>query len=151
MATLQADLAASGVIPRCHHVGVHAQYAKYTTASGTFSVGDIIQMMKIPDGAKVVGGWLKCSALVGSTVAKINLGTRGDNDGFIASQTCKTARSISIDGSNGALLGTTHDRTDSDTTRYTMIEVQIGGTSLTGTGTVSIEACLYYYQATESH
>ncbi len=147
MATLIADTAASGVMPRAIHAGLQTVYATYTTASGTLSVGDIIQMCKIPDGARVVDGWAKISAIAGSTVAQINFGTRASSVGLIASATAKDAQITRFTGT--ALMGTTFTVTDGAANRYTMIEALIGGSSLTGTGTISIECCVIYQMAVE--
>lgn len=143
MATLQANLAKSGIMPRQIHAGLQMQYATYTTASGTLSVGDIIQMMKLPDSARIIDGFLKYSAFAGSTVAQINLGTRASNTGLIASATGNAAQAVNFDAA-GTLRGALQDISDAATTRYTMIECLIGGTSLTGTGTISIECCVTY-------
>lgn len=146
MATYIADLAASGVQPRALHAGVQMAYATYTTASGTLSVGDVIQMLKIPDGAKIVGGFLKFNAIAGSTVAQINLGTRTDTDGLVVSATGNAAKVIAF---TGDLMGNNQTVTDAASTRHTMVEALIGGTSLTGTGTISIEACVMWQMEVE--
>jgi len=146
MATYQADLALSGVMPRAIHAGVQMAYATYTTASGTLSVGDIIQMLKLPDGAKIVDGWGRISAIAGSSVAQINFGTRASSVGLIASATAKDAQMTRF---SGALLGATQTVSDAATNRYIMVEALIGGTSLTGTGTISIECLVAYQMASE--
>lgn len=146
MATYQADLALSGVMPRALHAGVQMAYATYTTASGTLSVGDIIQMLKLPDGAKIVDGWGRWSTIAGSTVAQINFGTRASSVGLLASGTAGNAQLVHF---TGALMGTTQTVTDGATNRYIMVEALVGGASLTGTGTISVECMVAYQMASE--
>lgn len=142
MATLIGKTALSGVMPRSLPTGLQMAYGKYTTASGTLSVGDVIQLLKIPNEARIIDGWAKISALAGSTVAQINFGTRASQVGLVTSATANAAGIKRFDGT--AVLGERLTVTDAATTRYTMIEALVGGTSLTGTGTISVECCVIY-------
>ena len=54
MATYTSDKAKSGVPARMIHAGVVAEVATYNT-SGTLSSGDVIQMVKVQAGGRLVG------------------------------------------------------------------------------------------------
>jgi len=132
-------------MPRSLPTGLQMAYGKYTTVSGTLSVGDVIQLVKIPNNARIIDGWAKWSKLCkGDGVVQVNFGTRADQDGFVVSATASAAGLQSFKVVGAALLGELSTVTDSAAQRYTMVEALIGGTSLTGTGTISIECCVVY-------
>lgn len=118
MATLIASQAKAGVQPREIHVGVNSVYAVYSLTA-TLSAGDIIQMCKLPDGARIVNVKLAPAGYLGD--AKLNVGTRANHDQFIASATVSGAN---VQGINAG-LGDVLDISDAATTRYTMVEVQV--------------------------
>jgi len=128
-------------MPRSLPTGLQMAYGKYTTVSGTLSVGDVIQLVKIPNNARIISGFARISELAQSTVAQISFGTRASAVGLKASIACSPTSLTQFDG---ALLGERSTVSDAATNRYTMIEAFIGGTSLTGTGTISIECCVVY-------
>lgn len=76
MATLTASAAASGAQPiACN--GFNCAYGSYTLTASS-SVGDVIQMVKVPAGARIVGGRLTTTGigLTGATVGDGGSSTR---------------------------------------------------------------------------
>lgn len=87
MATLTASGAASGVQPiACN--GLNVVHGQYTLANSS-SAGDVIQMVKVPAGARIVGGRLTTSGigLTGATVGDGGSTTRYTNSASFSSTT----------------------------------------------------------------
>ena len=54
MATYKSDRAQAAISARMIHAGVVAEFASYNT-SGTLSAGDVVQMVKVQAGGRLVG------------------------------------------------------------------------------------------------
>lgn len=141
MATLVASMAASGVQPRAVHAGVNSVYAIYSL-SASISGGDIIQMCKLPDGARVVSVTLTSPVNISGTSGILNVGTRDDTDRFIASATLSANLVFRIN--NAAGLGWLNDISDAAAVRNTMVEITVGGASATTTTSGSIALIVEY-------
>lgn len=140
MATLAASQAASGVAPRAIHAGVNSVYAVYSLTA-TLSAGDIIQMCKLPDNARIVRTSLGVSGYLGDL--KLNVGTRSDPDAFIASATATAAVLHRENVATGP--GTVLDISDDASTRYTMIEIAVSDSaSSSGSNAGSIRLVVEY-------
>ena len=139
MATLVGSQAESGVQPRAIHAGVNSVYGDYDLAA-TLGVGDVIQLCKIPDGARITGYTLQTTEALGTSV-ELNLGTRTDPDLLVASATCAASQVIGPDSAFAAVggIGSVLDRSDADTVKYTMIEVVAAAAAgATSTGNVAV-------------
>lgn len=79
MATYTSDKAKAGVATRFLHEGVYVEDARYSS-SATLSSGDVIQMVKVPAGSRVVGGNVSTSEDV-----VISVGDGNDVDRYLAS------------------------------------------------------------------
>lgn len=133
MATMIASQAQSGIQPRALHAGVNSVYAIYSLTA-TLSAGDIIQMCKLPDRARVVDAILASDVnLAPNATALLNLGNRDDHDCLIASATISAHVMFRLNVAGA--IGKQFDVSDDATTRYTMIEIAIS--DFTGTGTKS--------------
>lgn len=141
MATLVATTAASGVQPRGIHAGVNAVRAVYSLTA-TLSAGDIIQMCKLPDGARVIGVSLLSNINPGDACL-FNVGTRDDHDQFIASATLSANLSFAINRVTGH--GVILDVSDDATNRYSMIEIKVSDATGTGTKSGSISLIVQYH------
>jgi hypothetical protein len=71
-------------------------------AETSVSSGDVVQAIKVPNGAMVVGFWLECLTAEGG-VATVNLGDGGDVDGYDATVNVNSAAGV-IKG-DGAYVG----------------------------------------------
>lgn len=131
MATLIASMAASGIQPRAVHAGVNSVHAEYSL-SATLSAGDIIQMFKLPDNARVLETRLTSNVNPFAMAGVFNVGTRADTDKFIASATLSANLVFRLNNSDGH--GFLNDVSDAAVNRYTMIEVSVG---VAGTGSTS--------------
>lgn len=84
MATFTGPKAKSGVQAKALHAGENVIYGTYS-ASATLSAGDVIQMVKVPDGARVTGitvsGNLDLSTV---PAAVINVGDGIDDDRYFS-------------------------------------------------------------------
>ncbi len=66
MATYTADKAQSTVQPRFLHEGMVHEIATYS-ASITFAVADVVQMVKVPDGAVIHDLWVQSDSVEAGT------------------------------------------------------------------------------------
>lgn len=131
ISTLIATGAASGILPREIHAGVNAVYSVYSLTA-TLTVGDIIQICKIPDGGRVLEVIMSNNGDVFD--GKMNIGTRADHDKFVASLTFQ-ATTIRANRGCGSVL----DVSDAATTRHTMLEAKISdSTSASGSNAGSL-------------
>jgi hypothetical protein len=139
MSTLVGSQAESGVQPRAIHAGVNSVYGDYDLAA-TLGVGDVVQLVKIPDGARIVGYTLQTTEALGTDL-ELNLGTRDNPDLLVASASCAASQIIGPDSAFSAVggIGTVLDRSDADTTKYTMIEAVIAeAAGATSTGNIAV-------------
>jgi hypothetical protein len=139
MATLVAAQAKSGITPRAIHAGVNSVYAVYSLTA-TLADADVVQMCKLPDGARITGFTFQTTPALG-TAAELNLGTRSNHDLLVASATCAAAQVIGPDSGFAAVggIGTQLDVSDAATTKYTMVEVTVSGAAgATNTGSIAV-------------
>lgn len=106
MATLKATRALAGVPARTLHAGAIVETSRYT-ASATVSNGDVVQMVKVPAGARVVDLTYGCS--VAGTVA---IGDGLDTNRYRA--TASIAVSTVLSGVS-AIAGLNYEYTADDT------------------------------------
>lgn len=145
MATLIATQAASGIQPRSIHAGVQSVYSVYSLTA-TLSSGDVIQMCKLPDNARVVDYFFETGALLG-TACKLNVGSRANPDALIASATTSVAIRVKPSDATFAAsggIGTVFDVSGTATTvtPYTMMEVTVSdGAGSTSTGWMALTVC----------
>ena len=127
MSTLIGSQALSGVQPRAIHAGVNSVFGDYDLEA-TLADGDVIQLVKLPDNARITGFTLQTTGAIG-TSAELNLGTRANHDLLVASATCAGSQVIGPDSAFAAVggIGSELDISDADTVRYTMIEATVSG------------------------
>lgn len=140
MATLVASAALSGVQPRAVHAGVNSVYSVYSLTA-TLSAGDIIQMCKLPDGARVVNTSLISNVNPFAMAGVFNLGTRTDTDQFIMSAT--VSANLRFNLNNGDGHGAVLDVSDDASPNYTMVELEVSA-GVTGTKSGSISTIIQY-------
>ncbi len=145
MSTLVGSQAESGVQPRAIHAGVISVYGDYDLEA-TLADGDVIQLVKLPDKARIVGFTLQTTGAIG-TSAELNLGTRANHDLLVASATCAGSQVIGPDSAFAAVggIGTELDISDAATVRHTMIEATVSGaagSTLSGNVAVTINYTL---------
>ena len=99
MATLSSLQVASGVSPRVQEKGVFTIAGEYTLTA-TLASGDVIRMLKVPDGVTVIGIDLHYTSLdpdTSSTTMKFNVGDGADRNRFCESHTVgATAKSFGL-------------------------------------------------------
>lgn len=91
--------------PKAVHVGVNVGRASYIAQTTTLSVSDVIQMVKLPEGAVVIDGYIsgKIGAVASCTV-KAGIGVAAATDGdLLASPKTLSATSTlwRFDGNKG--------------------------------------------------
>lgn len=131
MATFVASTAQSDVMPRALYAGVQAVYGEYTLTA-TLSAGDVIKIVKVPHGARIVDTILKTSGALGDA-GKLNVGDDGDHDRLIASADA----SVKITGQhiNTGEVGYKYTVSDAAVNRYK--DILVTASDFTGTGTAS--------------
>lgn len=132
MATYIAAQAMSGIQPRTIVAGVNSVYSIYSLTA-TLSAGDIIQMCKLPNNARVHEVLFGFNVNPSANADAYCVGTRADASCLIASATCSANLIFRINQAGG--IGKKFTVSDDATNRYTMIEVT--PTTLAGTGTKS--------------
>ena len=91
MATYESSKVADGVQPKGLRVGLVAVDAQFSVgAAGSLAAGDVIQMIKVPKGAKLV--YLSVSG--GSGDALVAVGDGGDTDRYIAYATMSSSSTV---------------------------------------------------------
>ncbi len=140
MATMIASAALSTVQPRAVHAGVNSVYSVYSLTA-TLSAGDIIQMCKLPDGARVINASLLSNVNPFAMVGVFNLGTRADVDQFIMSATVSANIRFSANNADGH--GAVLDVSDDASPNYTMVELSVAA-GVTGTQSGSISTIIQY-------
>lgn len=147
--TAQGSMAKSGIQPREIEAGVIAVTSVYS-CTATLSSGDIIEMIKLPDGAKIVDMILNTYGDLAGSPGKLNVGTADDHDKYIASASANAAAPVHINviaASTG--VGQLEDISDDATTRYTMIRIKASdtGAGSSTAATVLTLTALYYMDA----
>lgn len=105
MATVTANKAAASVQPREPHSGLFVVTSEYTvpaTGDGT-AAGDVIQMLKVAKGTKIIDVILTCTDLeTGGPTGSMDVGDGGDVDRFIDGTTIMQTGGIARLGSGVA-------------------------------------------------
>ena len=143
--TAVASACTSGVQPRYAVQGLVSVYSEYTITA-TMSTGDIVEICKLPDGARVQNIQIGIPNTF-HVNAKLNVGTVADHDKFIVSATCNSSsiRDMTNFG-DGSALGIPIDVTDSATTKYTLIRMKVSDAdSTTGTTAGVLRFLVTYY------
>lgn len=130
MTTRTSTACAAGVLPRMIHAGVFSVSAQYTL-SGSLSAGDVIQMVKIPDGATVLDTILKTTLSPTSVV--LSLGDGGDVARYILTASHSSQVSHATAG-----VPYTYDISDAATVRYDTIDVNVTAASGSGNSTFDL-------------
>lgn len=141
MATLVASQAQSGIQPRAVHAGVNSVYSVYSL-SATLSAGDIIQMCKLPDGARIVEVALTTTVNPLAAAVPYNVGTSGDVDKYIINATLSASLVFRLNATAG--FGAVEDVSDDASTKYTVVQIEVGGSTTTGTKSGSISLLVQY-------
>lgn len=84
MATFTSNKAVAAAARRYLETGVVVEYSQYT-GSATLSAGDVIQMVKVPIGARVLDYVLSTNDLGASGTATLSLGDGLDPDRYFGS------------------------------------------------------------------
>lgn len=96
MATVQANLAKDHApifeSTYGNTITVHSSY----TASAALAAGDVIEMLKVPQGAKVIGGYIRFDAL--QTGTTVSVGDSGSATRFVSAQAADTVGSADFTG-----------------------------------------------------
>jgi len=132
MATYVAAQAMSGVQARAVHAGVNQVYSIYSLTA-TLSAGDVIQMCKLPDGARVHDVVFAFNVNPGANADEYNVGTRATPTALIQSATCSANVMFRLNQAGN--IGRQFTVSDDAANRFTMIEVT--PTTFAGTGTKS--------------
>jgi hypothetical protein len=92
--------------PRVISDGINIMTAKYVATATTLSVSDIIAMMKIPEGATVIDGYISgkvSSTTALATILKVGFGFAAstDDDLLATATVSSTTKLIRFDGGSG--------------------------------------------------
>ncbi len=134
MATLTASAAMSGVQPIAN-IGINGIRETYNL-SANLSAGDVIRMVHVPDGAKLLGG--NVSVNIPGSLVGITVGDGNDADRFLLSASGSTTLF------NFNALTMDYEYTAADTIDVTIDSV----TSATAVGSISIAAWYEWNQET---
>lgn len=130
MATLQSNAVAGSAPVKAIHAGVQAVTVDYTVST-TLATGDVIQMVKVPKGARIVGGHVAFN-LTGTPNLPFEGGDGGDANRFLTSTTVNSTAQQA--GFNASTMD--HEYTDDDTIDLTVGTVTAAPTGGTITMTV---------------
>ena len=92
MATLISNAAAGSSPTKALHAGVQAATVDYTV-TGTLATGDVIQMVKVPKGARILGGHVAFN-LTGSPNLPFQAGDGGDANRLMTSTTVNSTAAL---------------------------------------------------------
>lgn len=138
--------------PRNLPDGLNIATARYVATTTTLSVSDVIQMLRIPEGATIVDGYISgkvSSTTALATVVKVGLGNAvATDDDFLAAATLSsTTKLVRFDGSSGlpyalpAIAAATYPK-------WTWLTVTC--VSASTTASVSIQVCVTYLTGGQS-
>ena len=131
VSTLSSRLVANNIV-KARQPGTNFAYVEYTTTA-SLTVGDVIQMVPVPHGARVLDVWAKVPGI--GTAGEFNVGHTADPDRFLKSDTMVAARPVVR-----ATLGLPLDISISDDIdgplRYDTIDIQFAGQSTNQAGIV---------------
>lgn len=145
MATKQSVEVARGDGPRDIHAGLQTAYGYYTAGGVTLSAGDVIQMVKVPNGAVIVHRAI--SGVAGAAAVGLNIGDGGDGDRY-GHVTLSATAHYHI-GNAAAGHGYQYSLSDDATVRYDTVDLTIDSVS-SATATCSIVLTVTYYMAPKS-
>lgn len=134
MATFTSTACASGVMPRAIHAGVNSVSAAHTV-SGSLSAGDVIQMVKIPNGATILDIVLRTAI----TPAQITLSV---GDGGSTGRYVLTATHTSTVYHANTGVPYTYDISDDAAVQYDTVDVKVSTAS--GSGNSSFYMTVLY-------
>lgn len=129
---------------KANHTGLNTVVAKYVIGSTGLTAGSVIQMIPVPDRAKILTGWLRGS---GASNCKLSVGDGADPDRFISTATQSTTSSHQLwTFFNNALaistgFGYQYSLSDDAAVKWDTIDILVGSASLTGT--VMLGVCYY--------
>lgn len=84
MATFTSDKAKTSAARRYSHRGLVIEFATYS-GSATLSAGDVVQMVKVPAGARVENFTLSTNTLTTSSTGTLSIGDGLNTDRYMAS------------------------------------------------------------------
>lgn len=144
--TLMGSAMQSGFPMRELHEGLNYVYSEYSLTA-TLSTGDVVQLMKIPHGARIVDLRVNFSVGLFPDTGTVQVGIPGSETLFVKSATCYTTRTIDCftDAQAQTRPGYCVSVTSSSSTPYEILEVQALDAGSTGTksGVISM-ICGYY-------
>lgn len=132
-----STVTASAVVknePRAIHAGLQSVFSKQLV---TVTAASVVQMLKIPDGAVIVDGWVSCPA----DGFKVSVGDGGDPDRFLASATASAGGATFHRFNRPAGLGYKYSVSDDAIIKWDTIDILVGSASCTGT----LQLCVTYY------
>lgn len=136
MATKFSTQVTSNEDPKSVHAGVNSRYGRFAL-SASLSAGDVIQMVKVPTGARIIDGWLKAQLTSANTVT-IEMGDSDDTDRFVSAASASDNTTI-IRFTNVAGFGHKYSISDDNATKFETIDVNVTAvTSSTATGTLEM-------------
>lgn len=83
MATLSSDKVTSNLPARLIHAGVYTECARFTGTTA-FSAGDVVQMVRVPANARVVGIQLQTNLIATTSAAVLTVGDGIDPNRYIS-------------------------------------------------------------------
>lgn len=108
--------------------GISIAYASYTSAAAPTAT-DIVQMVAVPNGARIIDGWVSADTGADGT-AIFETGLTGvDADGYTVANTATATYEVTR--FNGALLGSEISLSDDAVIQYETIDLDLGTCSAT--------------------
>ncbi len=120
MATLTGTYATATSQPKALHAGVVSVYSEYTAAAA-FSAGDVIQMVKVPNGARIRDIRVADLSVASGT---FSVGDGGNTARYIASTSATLSTVFSLNQAGG--LGYKYSFSDDATVQFDTIDIVIG-------------------------
>lgn len=140
MATKTSTAVGSTVMPRLIHAGVNVVNAVFVAGGATVSAGDVIQMVKVPHGARIV------DVMVGGNSVNTGLGI-SVGDGSLSNRFITTvslsSTSLIFRMNNPAGMGHAVSLSDDATVQYDTIDITVQDTA-SASVTASIELTVWY-------
>jgi hypothetical protein len=133
--TFTSSKVASTVQEREFHGGVNSISATYTI-TGAFVINDVVQMVKVPFGARILYCKVTVPALDSSTGVVWSLGDGGDDDRYITGATTGRSGAAGVSVINTATSEYTY--TADDTIDFKVTTAATGTAATTGDITVDV-------------
>jgi len=121
--------------PKSVHAGVNAVFATYTTTS-SLTAASVVQMLKIPDGARVVGGFATSPA----DAFKLSVGDGDNPDRYLVTAQSSAALETHQFAANGG-LGYKFSVSDDAIVKFDTVDILVGSAACTGV----LGLCIQYY------